>query len=111
MGDRGTLIAADIAHARLQQRLGDGEDALAAEGLAGAKPQRFDFFAERAFHNRTGALLAADIAGLGKPPQTRGSGFVSAPAPARVPPAAPAKRRRGPWRQVWIGKARSSSKA
>jgi hypothetical protein len=50
MRDRGALIAADIAHAGLQQRLGDGEDAFAAEGLAGAKPQRFDFFAERTFH-------------------------------------------------------------
>ena len=33
---RGALIAADVAHARLQQRLGDGEDALATEGFAGA---------------------------------------------------------------------------
>ena len=34
MRDRRALIAADIGHARLQQRLGDGQDAFAAEGLA-----------------------------------------------------------------------------
>ncbi len=48
--DRRALIAADIADARLQQRLGDGEDALAAKRLAGAEPQRIHFFLERAFH-------------------------------------------------------------
>ena len=37
--DRRALVAADIAHARLQQRLGDGEDALAAEFLARAEAQ------------------------------------------------------------------------
>jgi hypothetical protein len=51
MRDRRALIAADIAHAGLQQRLGDGEDAFAAKSLAGAKPQCLDFFAERAFHS------------------------------------------------------------
>ena len=50
MRDRRALVAADIADARLQQRLGDGEDALAAKGLAGAEPQRIHFFLERAFH-------------------------------------------------------------
>ena len=34
--DRRALVAADVGHARLQQRLGDREDALAVEGLAGA---------------------------------------------------------------------------
>jgi hypothetical protein len=34
----------------LQQRLGDGEDAFAAKGFAGAEPQRIHFFLERAFH-------------------------------------------------------------
>ena len=33
MADRRALIAADIADAVFQQRLGDGEDALAGEGL------------------------------------------------------------------------------
>ena len=46
MRDRRALIAADIAHAGLQQRLSDGEDAFAAKAFTGAKPQRFDFFGE-----------------------------------------------------------------
>jgi phage protein U len=37
MRHRRALIAADIGHAGLQQRLGDGEDALAVEGLAVAE--------------------------------------------------------------------------
>ncbi len=44
--NRRALIAADIAHARLQQRLGDGEDTLAAKHFAGAEPQRIDLFPE-----------------------------------------------------------------
>jgi hypothetical protein len=35
VADRRALIAADIAHAGFQQRLGDGKDALAGEGLPG----------------------------------------------------------------------------
>jgi hypothetical protein len=46
MRDRRALVAADIAHAGLQQRLSDGEDAFAAKAFTGAKPQRFDFFGE-----------------------------------------------------------------
>ncbi len=46
MRHRRALIAADIADAGLQQRLGDGEDAFAAKGLAGAEPQRIHFFLE-----------------------------------------------------------------
>ena len=37
--DRRALVAGDVGHARLQQRLGDGEDAFAAEFLAGAEPE------------------------------------------------------------------------
>ena len=48
--DRRALVAADIAHAGLQQRLGDREDALAAEDLAVAQLQRLHFLLERAFH-------------------------------------------------------------
>ncbi len=48
--NRRALIAADIAHARLQQRLGDREDAFAVEGLAVAEPQRLYLFLERSFH-------------------------------------------------------------
>ncbi len=44
MGDRRALVAADIADARLQQRLGDGEDAFAAEFLPGAELQIPYFF-------------------------------------------------------------------
>ena len=50
MRHRRALIAADIAHARLQQRLGDGEDALAAKVVAVAEPQRLHLGLERAFH-------------------------------------------------------------
>ena len=46
MADRRALVAADIADAALQQRLGDGENALAGEFLAGAEPQLFDFLGE-----------------------------------------------------------------
>ena len=52
MRDRRALIAADVGHARLQQRLGDGQDAFAVEGLAVAQPQRLHFFLERAFHRQ-----------------------------------------------------------
>ncbi len=47
---RRALVAADIAHAGLQQRLGDREDAFAAEHVAVAELQRFHFLLERAFH-------------------------------------------------------------
>ncbi len=50
VGDRRPLVAADIADAGLQQRLGDGQDAFTPEHLAGAQPQRFHFPFERAFH-------------------------------------------------------------
>jgi hypothetical protein len=50
MRHRRALVAADIAHARLQQRLGDGEDAFAAELGAVAEPQCLHFGLERAFH-------------------------------------------------------------
>jgi len=38
---RRALIAADVAHARLQERLGDGKNAFAAKNRAVAKPQGF----------------------------------------------------------------------
>lgn len=43
MADRSALVAADISDAALQQRLGDGENALARKGLAGAEAQFFRF--------------------------------------------------------------------
>ena len=48
---RRALIAADIGDAGLQQRLGDGKDAFAVEGVAVAQLQRLHFLLERAFHN------------------------------------------------------------
>ena len=49
MADRRALIAADIADAALQQRLGDGEDAFAGKFLAGAEPQLLDFLGKGPF--------------------------------------------------------------
>ena len=49
MGDGGAGIAADIGHAGLQQRLGDGENALAAESISVAEPEVLDFARERTF--------------------------------------------------------------
>ena len=46
MGDRRPLIAADIGDAGLQQRLGDGENALAAEHFPGAELQVLDLASE-----------------------------------------------------------------
>src|SRR5882724_10509760 len=61
MRDGRALIAADIGHARLQDRLGDGKDALAAEDLAVAQAQRADFLGEGAF--RIGALGDGKLGG------------------------------------------------
>ena len=44
--DRRALIAGHVRHARLEQRLGDGKDALAAKRLAGAQTQLLDLFDE-----------------------------------------------------------------
>ncbi len=49
MRDRRALVAADVADAGLQQRLGDREDALAAELLSGAEAQLADFVREGPF--------------------------------------------------------------
>ncbi len=54
MRHRRALIAADIGHARLQDRLGDREDAFAAEYLAVAEAQGAHFLLEGAL--RIGAL-------------------------------------------------------
>ena len=50
MRHRRALVAAHIAHARLQQRLGDREDAFAAKRLAVAEAERIHFLLKRAFH-------------------------------------------------------------
>ena len=46
VGDRRALIAPDVGDARLQQRLGYGENALAAENVPGAELQVLDFASE-----------------------------------------------------------------
>ncbi len=61
MRDRRALVAADIGHARLQDRLGDREDALAAEDLAVAQAQRAHFLGEGPF--RVGALGDGKLGG------------------------------------------------
>ncbi len=50
MRHRRTLVAADVCDARLQQRLGDGEYALATKDLAFALSQCLHFPRERNFH-------------------------------------------------------------
>ncbi len=51
MRHRRALVAADIAHARLQERLGDRQDAFAAEDVAVAQLELLHFLLERAFHD------------------------------------------------------------
>ena len=52
--DRRALVAAHISDPGLQQRLGHGQDALAAENLAVAELQRFHFLRKRTFrHSRS----------------------------------------------------------
>ena len=47
--DRRALVAADIGDARLQQRLGDRQNAFAAENLPFAEPQILDFAGKGTF--------------------------------------------------------------
>ena len=46
MRHRRALVAAHIGHARLQQRLGDGQNAFAVEGAARAQAQGLDLLGE-----------------------------------------------------------------
>ncbi len=46
VGNRSPLVAADVAHPRLQQRLGHRQDAFAVEGAVGPQAQKFDFLFE-----------------------------------------------------------------
>ena len=57
MRHRRALVAAHIGHARLQQRLGDGQDALTVEDGAGAQAQLGHLCGELHFH--VGALSPA----------------------------------------------------
>jgi len=49
--DRRALVAADIGDARLQERLGDGEDALPPEDVAVSELQVLDLARERPFRH------------------------------------------------------------
>ena len=62
VGDRRALVAADVRHAGLQQRLRDGEDALAMERLTGAEPEAAYFPVERDF--QTASPRASALAGI-----------------------------------------------
>jgi hypothetical protein len=50
VGDGRALVAADVGDAGLQQGLGDGEDALAVEGLALAQLEGLDLAVEGTLH-------------------------------------------------------------
>ncbi len=58
MRDRRPLVAADIRHARLQQRLGDGENSLAAEFVTVAQLEILHFACKRPFRHES---LRADL--------------------------------------------------
>jgi hypothetical protein len=53
-----TLVATHVGHTRLQQALGDGQDAFTVEGLAGAQLQLAYLFGELDFHGGGGAGAA-----------------------------------------------------
>jgi hypothetical protein len=59
--DRGALIASDVRHTRLQERLGDCQNAFAAKFLAGAELEFLDFFFERSFRHRLLRLIAKPV--------------------------------------------------
>jgi hypothetical protein len=50
MGDGGARISADVAHAGLQQCLGDGENALAVKDVALTQSKGANLLPERALH-------------------------------------------------------------
>ena len=62
MADRRALVAADIADAAFQQRLGDGENPLAGKLFAGAEPQLLDFLDKGPFRHFRVLLLAGPLA-------------------------------------------------
>ncbi|MPN35731.1 hypothetical protein SDC9_183230 [bioreactor metagenome] len=52
MRDRCALVARDVVHAGLQQRLGHCQDAFTVEYLAGTQTELLDLFDKRAFCHR-----------------------------------------------------------
>src|ERR1700688_3541443 len=114
MRHRRALIAADIAHARLKERLGDGKDALAAKRLAGAEPQRIHFFLERAFHpsSRGSRLRYTYIRFCRSLPSARSrraEHLVPRDGPVRVPTEWRAGQAPGVRRRRWTATDRVSS--
>ena len=65
VGDRGALVAGDIADAVFQQRLGDRQDALAAEFGAGAEAELLNFFGEGTFGHGDPFVLLDHAPGRG----------------------------------------------
>src|SRR5271169_4847009 len=61
MRNRRALIAANIRHARLQQRLGDGENTLAAKLFAVAQLEILHFARKRPFRHEN---LRADVTAI-----------------------------------------------
>src|SRR5262245_21097937 len=59
--DRRPGVAAHVGDARLEDGLGDGQDALAGEDLAGAVAKLLDVLGERAFHGASGAGRMSSI--------------------------------------------------
>jgi len=59
--DRRALIAGDIRDAGLQQRLGDGENALSAKDLAGAEAQVLNFALKGPFRHRSAPWMSCNF--------------------------------------------------
>jgi hypothetical protein len=55
------LIAGDVGHAALEQGLGHGENALAAEFLAGPQTELLDFLLEGTFRHRDLSAIDTSI--------------------------------------------------
>ena len=106
MADRRALVAADIADAALQQRLGDGEDAFAGKFLAGAEPQLFDFLDKGPFgHLRSPPRFTPPARGGRRPFRCRACGCCAASCAAcRSAPRTRRRRCRRTWsrtRRAW----------
>ena len=70
VGDRRSLVAADIGDAGLQQRLGDRENSLAAEFLAFAQLEVLNLAGKRPLRHKKPSASTASIEKSGRPPVT-----------------------------------------
>ena len=80
MRHRRALIATDISHTRLQDRLGDGEDALAPKHLAFAQTERAHFLRERALGIGAlgeGSLAATQAASVARARRARAAPWIA----------------------------------